>query len=166
MKGERKKRPPVALIQWKEMIPMFQAADKERNCKQFDSLSKKILREEARNAYKQISRRAYHETIFSDLTNEQLNNLSTVDEYPSEKIMYKTIGFDFEIRSELLADALDSLTKQKRSVILLSYFMEMTDVEIAQLMGVTPANIHYHRTSALAQLKKFIDKEDKPYDTK
>ena len=74
------------------------------------------------------------------------------------------MGFDVEVRGDLLSDAIDSLSPRKREVILLSYFLDMTDVDIARLMGNTPANIHYHRTSALETLKKYLKKEDKPHE--
>lgn len=142
---------------------ILSAANRTRIRKQFDCLSKKILREEARNAYKEITRRAGRETVFSELTESQFNSLSVMDEYPSDKTPYQVMGFDVEVRDDLLTEALDNLTQQKRNVILLSYFMDMTDVEIALLMGGTPANIHYHRTSALDMLKKIMNKEDKPH---
>jgi len=140
------------------------ADEQRRNREQFDSFCKKLLKREAINAQKEITRRAQRETVFSELTASQLNSLSVTDEYPSEKTLYQVLGFDVEVRNDLLSDALDSLPPRKREVILLSYFMDMSDVEIALLMGNTPANIHYHRTSALETLKNYLKKEDKPHE--
>ena len=145
---------------------ILSAEDRERNRKQFDCLIKKILREEAANAKKEIARRSKYETVFSELTESQFSSMAVTDEYPSDKTLYTVLGFDVEVRSDLLSDALGSLSLRKREVILLSYFMDMTDVEIAWLMSNTPANIHYHRTSALDTLKNLLKRKDKPNEKK
>ena len=83
-----------------------------------------------------------------------------MDEYSTDKTVYTVFGFDVEVSDDLIAAALDALTPRKRDVILLSFFMDMNDVEIAGLLHNTPANIHYHRTSALNLLKSILEKED------
>ncbi|MDR1464300.1 MAG: sigma-70 family RNA polymerase sigma factor [Oscillospiraceae bacterium] len=139
-------------------------ADQERIRKQFDCLMKRVLGGESKNAHIEIARQAERETMFSELTENQHNSLSVTDEYPSDKTRYQVMGFDVDVRGDLLTVALDTLPPNKRDVILLAYFMNMTDVEIARITGFTPANIHYHRTSALKKLKNFLEKEDKPHE--
>jgi len=140
--------------------------DKERNRKQFDCLFKKILCNEAKNTYKEIARRAKRETVFSELSERQMNSLSVMDEYAIDKTFYQVLGFDVEVRNDLIAAALNSLPLLKREVILLSYFLNMTDVEISRLLGYTSANIHYHRTNALESLKRLLKKEAAPHEDK
>ncbi|WP_442346039.1 sigma factor-like helix-turn-helix DNA-binding protein [Gemmiger formicilis] len=39
-------------------------------------------------------------------------------------------GFDVLVKNELLAEALNALPERKRDIILLSYFLDMSDAEI------------------------------------
>ena len=70
------------------------------------------------------------------MTEAELNKLSVTDEYSQEHFCFQVLGYDVEIRDMLLAEALQTLTEKKRNVILLSYFMEMSDAEIAREMNL------------------------------
>ena len=45
-------------------------------------------------------------------------------------------GFDVLVKNELLAEALNALPERKRDIILLSYFLDMSDAEIGELLNV------------------------------
>ena len=53
--------------------------------------------------------------------------------------------------------ALKELTERKRNVILLSYFMEMSDADIAREMNLVRSTIHEHRTRSLEILRKIME---------
>ena len=55
------------------------------------------------------------------------------------------------------AEALKELTERKRNVILLSYFMEMSDADIAREMNLVRSTIHEHRTRSLEILRKIME---------
>ena len=138
------------------------ADDRERIQRQFVCLFARVLRDEARNAHKEISRRARREICFSELTQTQLSGLMVMDEYPSDKTCYQVWGFDVEVRSDLLADALGQLPKRKRDLVLLYYFMDMKDAEIAHLTGCPKSTVQYQRTRAIETLKTLMNKEATP----
>ena len=54
-------------------------------------------------------------------------------------------------------EALKELTERKRNVILLSYFMEMSDADIAREMNLVRSTIHEHRTRSLEILRKIME---------
>ena len=60
-------------------------------------------------------------------------------------------------QDELIGEALKSLPEKKRNVILLSFFLDMTDTEIAKYMNLVRSTIHHHRTSSLIALKKIME---------
>ena len=66
------------------------------------------------------------------------------------------------ITPELLAEALHSLAEKKKKVVLLYYFMNMSDREIAKLFGVPRSTVQYRRTSSFKALKKYL--EENAYD--
>lgn len=61
------------------------------------------------------------------------------------------------MKGSLLAEALNALTDRKREVILLSYFMEMSDVAIARKMNLVRSTVHEHRTRSLELLKQIME---------
>jgi len=142
----------------------FSEQDMERNRHQFDTLCKKILALEAKSYICAVAKRAKRELTFSDLTEAELNSLAVRDEYPSDSTRYQVLGFDIEVRDDLLVEALDALPPRKREIILLAYFMEMSDAAIARLMNNDRSTVSYHRTSALEALQKLMNQEDKPYE--
>jgi len=50
-----------------------------------------------------------------------------------------------------------SSTERKRNVILLSYFMEISDADIAREMNLVRSTIHEHRRRSLEILRKIME---------
>ena len=73
---------------------------------------------------------------FQNYLNVRQGKLSVVDEYNETSYFFKTCEYDVKVKSSLLAEALNALTDRKREVILLSYFMEMSDAAIARKMNL------------------------------
>ena len=64
--------------------------------------------------------------------------------------------FEIEITNDLLEEALKHLTKRKRDVILLSFFEEMSDVEIAKKMKLVRSTVNEHKKRSLEILKELM----------
>ena len=120
---------------------------------QLDSLCRKVLRDESRNYKKQLARRAEKEANFSGLSEVELNQLYVMDEYPSDSTYFDVLDYQIAVKDGRLAEALAALPSNKRDVILLSYFLDMTDTEIAEKLEVVGSTIHRRRTSSLEELK-------------
>ena len=80
-----------------------------------------------------------------------------MDEYNLDSLRFRVLGYDIEVKDALLVEALQALTEKKRNVVLLSYFLEMTDTEIATEMKLVHSTIREHRTRSLELLKKFME---------
>ena len=128
---------------------------------QFDSFCRKVLREESRNYKKQLVRRAEKEINLSELSETELSQLYVMDEYPSDSTFFDVLDYCVAVKDDRLADALAALPSKKRDVILLSYFLDMSDTEIAEKLKVVGSTIHRRRTSSLKELKQRLGvKED------
>ena len=125
--------------------------------KQFDSFCKTLLKNEMIDYERARSYRLKYEISFSELTQEELNRMSTVDEYIVESEIFHVLDYDVEVKDELIGEALKCLPEKKRNVILLSFFMDMTDTEIAKHMNLVRSTIHHHRISSLQALKKILE---------
>ena len=53
---------------------------------------------------------------------------------------------------------------RKRQAVLLYYFFDMTDVEIAELMKVPRSTVQYRRTSSFELLKRYLEERADEWD--
>ena len=67
------------------------------------------------------------------------------------------MGYEIAVSDELIAEALNALLADRRDIILLSYFLDMNDREIAQRLNLVQRTVNYRRTSALQELKKYME---------
>jgi len=125
--------------------------------KQFDSFCKTLLKNEMIDYERERSYRLKHEISFSELTQEELSRMTNTDEYIVESEVFRVLDYDVEVKDELIGEALKYLPEKKRNVILLSFFMDMTDTEIAKHMNLVRSTIHHHRVSSLQALKKIME---------
>ena len=132
------------------------SSDKERIQHQYDALAKKTLVGEAKSHRRTLAKRAAREVTFSDLSESELAQLFTTDEYESDYFRFQVSGFDVLVKNELLA-ALNALPERKRDIILLSYFLDMSDAEIGELLNVVRTTVFRHRKSALAKIKQYLE---------
>ena len=125
--------------------------------KQFDSFCKNLLKNEMIDYERERSYRLKHEVSFSELTQEELSRMTNTDEYIVESEVFRVLDYDVEVKDELIGEALKYLPEKKRNVILLSFFMDMTDTEIAKHMNLVRSTIHHHQVSSLQALKKIME---------
>lgn len=123
----------------------------------FDSFCKKILKHEARDYYKNMQYRREHEISLSELSEEALEQFAVWDKYFEDTYLFEVMGFEVSITDELLAEALKTLPQDRQEIILLSYFLGMTDPEIAEQLNLVRRTVAYRRTSSLQALKKFME---------
>lgn len=124
---------------------------------QFDRLCHLVLKGEAANYHKHMEYRRTHEIFFSEMSEMDISKLFVMDEYNTDNYWFQVLGYEIEVKDTFIAEALQALTEKKRNVILLSYFMEMSDTEIARKMNVVCSTVHEHRTRSLELLKNILE---------
>ena len=124
---------------------------------QFDGFCRKVLREEARDYMRSLAKQSEREVSLSELSEEQMARLYVLDEYPSEQFHFDVQGYDIAVKDEKLAEALAALSADKRDIVLLSYFLDMTDQEIADKLNVVRRTVQYRRASSLKEMKKRLE---------
>ena len=130
--GERgRKDPPPDTEGGENMTP-----DRHKEHKQhtFDSFCKRAIKYEALNAYRQIRYRRNCEISLSELPEEIMEQLAVYDRYPWEYHSFTARGTVILIENDLLADALNQLSQENREILLMYWFFEMTDREIADYL--------------------------------
>lgn len=129
----------------------------ETNQKLFDSYCKRILKNEAIDCFREIQKHRQREIFFSELSEKEWKQHYMEDEYDLDTCNFRVLGYDVEVKDALIAEALNLLSDKKREVVLLAYFLDMSDTEIAKLLNLRQSTIHYHRTSSLKSLKEFLE---------
>ena len=133
------------------------SSQKETVQHQYDALIKKCLKGEAKNCLTELAKRAARETCFSDLSESELNKFSVTDTYKSDYFNFEVGGYDISVKNDLLGEALGTLPDNKRNIILMSYFLDMSDEEIGLLLNVVRSTVFRHRKSALEKIKKYME---------
>lgn len=124
---------------------------------QFDRVCKQALTGEVADYYDHLSYRRKHETMLSELSKKEWDELFTMDDYNIKNHYFQVLGYDIEVKDTLIAEALQTLSEKKRNVILLAYFMEMSDAEIAREMNLVRSTVHEHRIRSLELLKNIME---------
>lgn len=123
----------------------------------FDSYCKKILKYGGRDIFRNAKRRTEFELSFDSLPESAKESLHAEDEYFKYEYLFNVLGVDIEVADGELGEALASLPADKRDIILLSYFMEMTDREIAEAYGLVRRTVALRRKKIIEQLKKLLE---------
>ncbi|MGL5259452.1 MAG: sigma factor-like helix-turn-helix DNA-binding protein [Lachnospiraceae bacterium] len=133
---------------------------------QFDRICHLVLEGETVNYFRYLDYRRKHEICWSELSEKELNSFFTMDRYEAENYQFRVLDYDIEVKDSLIAEDLQILTEKKRNVILLSYFMGMSDAEIAREMSLVRSTIHEHRKRSLEMLKNIMEENTDEKGTK
>lgn len=126
---------------------------------QFDTICRKALREESRNIDKIRGRRLKREICFSELPQYEVDKLFTEDEYFFDSTYFEVMDQTVAIKNDKLAEAIESLAKEKQQIILLSYFFDMTDREIAEVLDSFRSTIQRKKVHSIKELKIKLEVE-------
>jgi len=124
---------------------------------EFDNYCKTVLKNAKKDHEKGIKVKRKHEVLFSEMTEEELEELLVTDEYMSRAEQFQVLNYEVEVRDELLAIALKHLPDKKRDVILMSYFLNLSDGKIADEMNLVRTTVNYHKSSSLQKLRKIME---------
>lgn len=126
---------------------------------QFDYICKLVIENERKDYYRQLSRLKKREVSFSTLEPHLIENISTTDTYPSDFHSFNLNGYLIQVENDLLSEALESLPLKKRNILLMFYFMGMSDAELESLLHLHRNTVYRHRKKALEMIKKFMEDE-------
>ena len=126
---------------------------------QFDSFSKRVLKNEARDILKEMKTRQKYEVLFSEMPQkmkEEFDARATTDKYSFETTKFMACGFEIEIENDLLVEALSELPVRSREIVLLAYYFGMSDTKIAKAMNMVRRTVQYQRSNSLKKLEKYM----------
>lgn len=126
----------------------------------FDSFTKITIRNESANAHKEIALRAEKEISLSCLSNDDLQAFHTLDNYHPYCKTFQARGNIIHVYDPTLGKLLQYISPQRREVILLYYFLGLTDSEIGRLLHIDHKTVNYRRSTALRRLRELLEELD------
>lgn len=128
----------------------------------FDSYVKRLIKNESIDARRELARQADREVSLSSLPYDDLPAVSHEDRYRLERLGVHSKAGTIEVFDRLLGQAIMSLAPKWRDVIVMYYFLDMSDEKIGGVLQLTTGAIRHRRVVALERLKAML--EDMGYE--
>ena len=122
--------------------------EKEIVRRKFCAYCIKVLRGEALNYLDELERQRKREVNFSEILQKDLETLYCCDDYDMAE-NFTVMGRQVPVRDEWICKALKKLPIKKREIILMLYFLDMTEKEIAACLKLVQSTVHYHKDDSL-----------------
>lgn len=123
----------------------------------FYHICKRVIHDTRVDCLRKLSKDEPCVIVSSELVENELNRQSFMDDYITDMDVFHVLDMDIEVKDELLFQALERLSEQQRNVILLFYYRNMSDQEIANEMHKVRSTICYHRNSSLQKLREIME---------
>lgn len=130
--------------------------EKEIVRRKFCTYCIKVLHGEALNYFDELERQRKREVNFSELLQKEMDALYCCDNYDLADY-FIVMGRQIPVRDELVSKALKKLPSKKRDIILMLYFLDMTEKEIAACLKLVQSTVHYHKDDSLRLLKELME---------
>ena len=121
---------------------------------QFDCKLKKVVKGIVRNYRKELARRQAKEVSFCELPEIVVEKLIVWDDYESEYTTFDVCGTEIRVLDEELAEALKHLPEQSRNIVLMFFFLDMSDSEIGEKLNINRSTSYRHRRNSLEEIRK------------
>lgn len=126
----------------------------------FDSFCKTVIRNEAINEHRRIAVQTEREIPLSALSSSELSTLYCEDVYRPYSKTYYVQGRPIIVYDQSLGEVLQFLSPQRRDVILLKFFLDYSEADIARLLRISSPTVKDRKIAALKKLKKLLEEID------
>lgn len=126
----------------------------------FESCLKKVVRHVVKDYQKKLKRRKEKEIPFCELPEIVVEKLAVWDEYDTDYTIFNVCGNDIRVYDDELAQALKQLSKRNRETLLMYYFLEMNNEEIAKKQNISRSGAFQNRHNSLALMRELLKEND------
>jgi RNA polymerase sigma factor (sigma-70 family) len=134
--------------------------------KQFDALVKKVFHDERIDFMRSMWRQMNKQSLFSELPEESVLNFEDVESrkaFDDVDTEFQVLKYSVSVHSALLCDALLQIDERERNIILMAFWLNMSDQEIADETGLKRRTVNDIRNKTYQKLRKIL--EDDGYET-
>lgn len=136
---------------------MYSDMDKKTIQHQFDSFCKKILKYRARDYYRKQKKQFIREVSLDSVLLSEIEELLSIPDCTQEIQCFTVCGEEVTVTDEALFEGLESLPEDRREIVLLSYFIGLSDREIAEKLKCVRRTVAHRRLTAQKMLKKMME---------
>lgn len=126
----------------------------------FDLFCKVVIRNCSYDNRRSRKRREDRFISLEGLRSEMPELENTEDTYVTYSRTYKVKGIAITISDERIGEAVQFIMPNQRAVLLLSFFKEFSDMDIARLMGISHKTVAYRKKRAMQKLKSLLEGMD------
>lgn len=126
----------------------------------FDLFCKVVIRNASYDDRRSRKRRADRFSSLEELQSGVLDLEKVEDTYVTYSRAYKVKGIDVTVSDERIGEAIQFIMPNQRAVLLLSFFKEYSDMDIARLMGISHKTVAYRKKMAMQKLKSLLEGMD------
>jgi len=126
---------------------------------QFGGFCTRVLKNEANRIYHECTRKQEYERSLEDLHVEGVRETPFWDCYFRSDHVFDVLGWPVVVVGDHLAAVLSGLPKAEREIILLYFFLGLTDEEISAYFHVVRQTISKRRAAILRNLREQLKKE-------
>ena len=90
------------------------------------------------------------------MSESEIESLSVTDTYNIYTKEYDVLGDTVIVRDADIGEALQYIQPQLRNIILMSYYLDMSNTEIANKLNISNSTVAYRMDTALKQLREQI----------
>ena len=121
---------------------------------QFDCKLKRVVKGIVRNYRKELKRRRNKEISYCELPEIVVEKLAVWDEYESDYTAFDVCGIEVRVLDDDLAEAIKYLSEKDREILLMYFFLGMSDTEIGDRLKINRSTSFRSRKNSLEELKK------------
>ncbi|WP_242857245.1 RNA polymerase sigma factor [Fusicatenibacter saccharivorans] len=138
----------VLLVRWQ--VARFQTENRQGTQPQKTVGAKGIVR----NYRKELKRRRNKEISYCELPEIVVEKLAVWDEYESDYTAFDVCGIEVRVLDDDLAEAIKYLSEKDREILLMYFFLGMSDTEIGDRLKINRSTSFRSRKNSLEEIKK------------
>lgn len=127
--------------------------------RQFCGFCARVLKNEMYDINKEYSREYSRKKSMERIAGKECVRISKNDKYFNDAYIFNVLDKEIVVFGNFLAAAINQLPPEKREVILMSYFLGMTDKEIGRQLNLIQQTVFKRRKSALKLLNELLKDE-------
>ena len=121
---------------------------------QFECKLKRVVKGIVLNYRKELKRRRNKEISYCELPEIVVEKLAVWDEYESDYTAFDVCGIEVRVLDDDLAEAIKYLSEKDREILLMYFFLGMSDTEIGDRLKINRSTSFRSRKNSLEEIKK------------
>lgn len=126
----------------------------ERN---FDVFCKKTINNLSAYAMRSYINSQKRNLTIDNCIIQEINSAQVEDDYHVYGRTFTVRGISLVVRDEVMGECLQFIPPDKRAVLLLSYFGDFSDTQVARILDISNATVIYRKKDALRRLRALME---------